>query len=224
MPRQKKRPAYSLHRPTGQARVRIDGHDYYLGEYGSPESRDRYDELVQEWLTRQDISRVTVTIDDLALLYLEFARGYYSLDGKPTREFENIQTALRLLVAFSGRKRAQAFGPRLFGQFRDSLVGRKSARPAGRAGRPISRQYINKLLRYVVRCFKWASAEEYVSVAVWQALTSVPGLKRGRTLARTDCPPDPRSGPMPVCDSCKSAGRAHRFFLSFMNRVPNRLR
>jgi hypothetical protein len=35
MPRRKGIPAYTLHKPTNQARVRIDGHDHYLGEYGS---------------------------------------------------------------------------------------------------------------------------------------------------------------------------------------------
>jgi hypothetical protein len=39
-------PAYLLHKPTGQARVRIAGHDYYLGPFGSKESRRRYGELV----------------------------------------------------------------------------------------------------------------------------------------------------------------------------------
>ena len=42
----RRRPAYLLHKATGQARVRIDGKDCYLGVYGSPESRERYDELI----------------------------------------------------------------------------------------------------------------------------------------------------------------------------------
>jgi len=37
----KRKPSYLLHKPTGQARVRIDGHDNYLGEYGTPESLAR---------------------------------------------------------------------------------------------------------------------------------------------------------------------------------------
>lgn len=41
-------PAYCHHKPTGQARVRISGKDYYLGSYGSQESRDRYAEVVSE--------------------------------------------------------------------------------------------------------------------------------------------------------------------------------
>ena len=39
-------PSYLLHKPTGQARVRINGRDIYLGEYGSEESRIRYGELI----------------------------------------------------------------------------------------------------------------------------------------------------------------------------------
>jgi hypothetical protein len=34
----KRKPSYLLHKATGQARVRIDGKDEYLGEYGSLES------------------------------------------------------------------------------------------------------------------------------------------------------------------------------------------
>jgi hypothetical protein len=46
MPRQKKRPACTFHRPTGQARVRIDGKDHWLGKHDSPESRQKYDDLI----------------------------------------------------------------------------------------------------------------------------------------------------------------------------------
>ena len=178
MPRQKKRPAYTLHKPTGQARVRIDGRDHYLGEHGSQESRDRYDDLIAEWAARQDVSRVTLTIDDLALLYLQWARGYYKM-----REVNAARRALRLLVEFAGTTRARQFGPRMFRRFRDSLVGRKAAGHAGNKGRILTRQYLNKMQRCIVRVFKWAASEEYVPVDVWQALRTVPGLKKGRTIA-----------------------------------------
>ena len=35
----------SLHKATGQARVRLDGEDIYLGQCGSRESVDRYEDL-----------------------------------------------------------------------------------------------------------------------------------------------------------------------------------
>ena len=44
----KRKPAYTLYKPTGQARVRIDGKDHDLGRFRSPESRNRYDELIVE--------------------------------------------------------------------------------------------------------------------------------------------------------------------------------
>lgn len=71
-------PSYSLHRPTGQARVRIQGKDHYLGAYGSPESRERYDDLIAEWSARRgDVSGYGLTVDDLALLYLQHAEQHY---------------------------------------------------------------------------------------------------------------------------------------------------
>ncbi len=39
-------PAYRLHKPSGQARVIIDGKHVYLGGYGSPESREKYARLL----------------------------------------------------------------------------------------------------------------------------------------------------------------------------------
>ncbi len=35
-------PKYSLHKPSGQAKVRYGGKDTYLGPYGSRESKEAY--------------------------------------------------------------------------------------------------------------------------------------------------------------------------------------
>ena len=70
----KRKPRYQHHKASGQARARIDGRDHYLGPYGSPESRDRYDDLIAEWLlTNGDTVRYTPTVDDLCILYMEHA-------------------------------------------------------------------------------------------------------------------------------------------------------
>ena len=98
MPKSIRRPAYTLHRPTGQARCRIDGRDHYLGVYGTPESREQYDDLIGEWLARQDVTRCRLTIDDLCILYLNHAETYYRKDGEPTGELSAIRTALRHLM------------------------------------------------------------------------------------------------------------------------------
>ena len=44
----KKKPAYLHHKPSGQTRVRIDGKDHYLGEYGTAESYEHYQDKFQD--------------------------------------------------------------------------------------------------------------------------------------------------------------------------------
>ncbi|MBN2375292.1 MAG: hypothetical protein JXD22_02735 [Sedimentisphaerales bacterium] len=44
-------PSYRLRKPSGLAVVRLNGRDFYLGKHGSPESRNKYEQLVAEWLT-----------------------------------------------------------------------------------------------------------------------------------------------------------------------------
>jgi len=43
-------PEYCRHRPTGQAYVWIDGRMIYLGLYGTAASRQRYDQIITEWI------------------------------------------------------------------------------------------------------------------------------------------------------------------------------
>src|SRR5262245_20922329 len=50
VPRQPRVPRYTLHKPTGQADVRLDGKDPYLGRFGTPASRTCYDGLIAAWL------------------------------------------------------------------------------------------------------------------------------------------------------------------------------
>lgn len=52
MPRLKtKVPRYTKHKASGQAVVRLDGHDIYLGPYGSQRSRAEYDRIIAEWIS-----------------------------------------------------------------------------------------------------------------------------------------------------------------------------
>ena len=92
MPRQKK-PGYWSHKPSGQAYVRIDGKDHYLGPYDSAESRDRYDELIREWVVNQSAEGVTLAVDELALRYLKHARQHYRKNGEETSEVSSIMAA-----------------------------------------------------------------------------------------------------------------------------------
>ena len=77
--------------PTGQARVRIDGRDHYLGPHGSEESKQKYEQIVRKLITartRTSRARVEIatdlTINELVLRYLRFVDGYYPSTSRPT--------------------------------------------------------------------------------------------------------------------------------------------
>ena len=173
----KKKPSYLLHRPTGQARVRIDGKDYYLGEHGTPDSFAQYEELVSQWLKKQSFQKCLLTVDELVLLYLEFARGYYTKNGKPSNEVVMLRSAVRPLVKLFGTIRVREFGPLKLKLVREESV-------AGGA----ARKTVNAAVHRIRRMFRWGVENEYVPSEVLTALEAVTALKRGKTTA-PDRPP-----------------------------------
>ena len=174
-------PAYQFHKASGQARVRIRGRDHYLGAHGSPESYERYQDLIFEWRVRnQDVDRYTMTVDELAILYLEHAKLHYRKSGRETSEVHCIRSALRTLIASAGTARARNFGPRLLKEVRRAMVS------AGHC-----RSTINSHVGRIRRMFKWAVAEEFVPAAVLTALQAVPGFQAGRCEASDRAPVRP---------------------------------
>ena len=94
----KQQPKYALHKATGQARVRINGKSIYLGPHGSEESRRRYDELVTDVMKGTlNVTYHKLTIAQLCVAYVKYAKNYYVKNGRITSEVSNIQTALRPL-------------------------------------------------------------------------------------------------------------------------------
>lgn len=173
------KPAYLLHKATGQARCRVNGIDIYLGKYGSPESREKYDELVAEWFARNgDTSRRDLTVDDLAILFLEFAEKYYRREsGEPTGEAKNVRDSLRPLIRQFGVTRIREFGSIKLKAVREDMV---------KAG--LCRTNINSRINRIRRVFKWGVENEYVPAPIFQALTAVAGLKSGRSDAAESAP------------------------------------
>src|SRR4051794_14074023 len=102
----RKIPSYRLHKPTGQAVVRLDGRDFYLGKHGTEESREAYRRRIAEWLThgsavpaespgQPDLVPVLI-VSDVILAYWHHAEGYYRRpDGRPSSELEKIRLSLR---------------------------------------------------------------------------------------------------------------------------------
>lgn len=108
----RKPPKYSLHRASGHAKVRIDGKDHYRGPYGSEESKKLYDELIARWLCAgRKPNSVNVTLNRLAVLYIEYAESYYRKDGNITSEVSSIRCALRILLKHFGKTAVNDFSP-----------------------------------------------------------------------------------------------------------------
>jgi integrase len=180
VPRRFSIPTYQLHHGSGQARVRIDGRDIYLGPHGSPESKEKYEEIVRKLLTkRQQVElkhRVEISdqlaVGELVSAYLQDCRTYYTKAGRVTSEYHNVSAALAPLLDLHGFDLVSAFGPRKLKAIRDEWV---------RAG--VVRTQVNQRVHRVRRCFAWGVAEEIVPAEVLVALKTVQGLKEGRTSA-----------------------------------------
>jgi hypothetical protein len=107
-------PKYRHYKPKNLGVVRIDGKDYYLGTYDSPESWEKYHRLIAEWLSRKAVrheadpsekseqTNGSVSINELLLAYWQFAESYYSHDGEPTAELNCMRDPTAQSAALSG--------------------------------------------------------------------------------------------------------------------------
>ena len=184
-------PTYSHHKPSGQARVRMDGRDVYLGRYGSEESRREYARIVAEFGNSPVPARVGAAIRDVSVNealvpFLAFAEQHYRRpDGTTTNEFEEYKLAIRPLRRLYGTMPAREFGPIALQAVRAAMIGQGWCRTR-----------VNKQIGRLKRVFRWAVAQELVPVAVVQSLECVAGLQRGRTEARETEPIKPATGEM----------------------------
>lgn len=174
-------PAYREHKPSGQARVIIDGKQIYLGRFGTPESWEKYNRLVAERIAvptpaanaHLDSNERGLTIVELGDAYREWAEGYYAKNGEATGHIYLIRRAVRALRELYGRTAAKEFGPQKLRAVQGQFVDADCART-----------YVNKICAEIRRVFKWGVSHELVPSSVYEALRTVDGLKRGRTSAR----------------------------------------
>jgi integrase len=203
MPRRKsgEPPKYRYHKARNLAVVTTNGQDHYLGEYGSPESREKYAVLIAQHAQAQlqseprvggeaEVAVMPLRIADLTLRYNEHAEGYYVKNGQVTHQVNRIKIGLQAVNALYAGTRADEFGPKKLKAVREYLLGRQDLRLKNDR-RSLSRTYINSLVQCIVRMFKWAVAEELLPAAVYGALAKVEGLKKGRVEVRETKPIQP---------------------------------
>jgi integrase len=188
----KKVPSYRLHKPSGQARVIINGRHHYLGVYGSGESKSKYARLISEQAAPDNTNTQygseqfsDLTIDELLIQYLDFAKEYYVLqDGRSSRELTSMKEAMRHIRELFGSDLAGEFGPKKLKAIREHMINVHD----------LSRGVINNRVNRMKRIFRWAVSEELIPTKVYEGLRTVPGLRKGRTKARETNPVKP------VCD------------------------
>jgi hypothetical protein len=122
-------PSYRLHKPTNQAVVTLNGNDFYLGRFGSPESRAEYDRLIIEWIANGRCLRPArpetgsdIAVNELLEAYLAFADAYYVKRSKPTTEAACIRVTIRPLRQLYGETMARHFGPLQLKAVRKAMV------------------------------------------------------------------------------------------------------
>ena len=155
----------------------LNGKDFYLGPHNSAAGRASYDRLIAEWLAngRQLPNAVecgALSIAELLVAYLHFAKGYYSCDGQPTSEFTCPKDAIRPLRELYSTTAACDFGPLALKAVRQRMIDRG-----------LSRRHINQRINQVRRVFKWGVENERVPPQILHGLQAVAPLKYGRTTA-----------------------------------------
>lgn len=179
MPARKRPPAYCLHRPTGQAFVRIDGRCIYLGRFNTADSRRRYQEELARWraagTSAAAPSPQTMYLGELGVAWLDWIGQEFS---------ESMASKARsLLHHLCGDGAGEiptwkfcpidSFGVREAREFRDGLIKRGLARST-----------INGYMRDLRAMLKWGVGEAYVAANVLTAVGSLATLRRGRASVR----------------------------------------
>lgn len=177
-------PKLRHHKPTGQGYVVLNGKYIFFGPYGDPDVIEQYHRTIAEWVANGRQPQKTpedITINELLARFWVYAEGYYhDAEGNPTTEIGNLRVSLRHMCDIYGNTKAIEFGPRALKTVRQRMVDNG-----------LCRNNINKCISRIKTLFKWATAEELLPGAVYHALVTVPGLKKGRNGVRESDPVKP---------------------------------
>ena len=127
------------------------------------------------------IHRQLILINELLARFWIYAEQYYrDASGNQTSELGCIRISLRPFCALYGHIKAVEFGPRCLRAVQQKMV---------QIG--WCRNNINRSLSRVKMLFKWGVSQELVPSSVYHAISTVPGLRKGRSDAREYVPVKP---------------------------------
>ncbi len=174
-------PSYRLHKASGQGITNIRGKDFYFGPFQDPESRRKYNKLLAEYLASNRSTAFQVQADEIyiaecVVAYLSFAKDYYRV----STEYENLYLASKPLMELYADTKAADFGPVQFKAIRAWWINRE-----------VSRQYVNKQMKRLLRIIKWLVQEGKMEASIHHALKCVDPLRKGRSQAHERPPVEP---------------------------------
>ncbi len=197
LPTQLKHDTYS-----DRAYVRWAGEKKYFGKWGSQQSFEAFAAWLKERIPnppRVAVPQDKITVVDCIARYLVHAEAYYSVNGEPSQEFVNVKAALdAVLKSVTVDTRAIDYGPKRLKDLQRSLAAavvtprKKKSATTEIAPQPPKLKYarttINAMVNRIRRAFRWCASEELIPIELVTALESVPGLPKGRQMARESEP------------------------------------
>jgi integrase len=190
-----RQPKYGLHKASGQAVVTIRGREQYLGKHGTPESREKYRQLIEQAEREPEPEPQTADEDttprpatlielrerlkrnrpimlvELLYVYTQWAKSYHGEHGS---EPMAVRPLAMELLEFSPNARTTDLKPYALTEFQDFAAGKGKW----------CRKHINKQCERIKRIYRWGVHNEIVSPSVWHAPCSATGLKKGKTKAK----------------------------------------
>jgi integrase len=193
-------PSMTLHAASGQARVRWQGKDFYLGPWQSEQARQRYTELLVKLTAPSHPGEPSaprppgLLVCDVLARWLIHCRTYYSERGRETAQF---RLALRPLERLYGMTPARDFGPDELEQLQTAMLTGSWMGEADRAHpRAVkvggwSRRVVNSRIKRIRTVWRWAERQKLVAAGAWESLRTVQAVRRNRPGARD--PEKPRT-------------------------------
>lgn len=131
--------------------------------------------------SKQDPTEKIETIAELCKAYMDYVRQYYMTeDGTAGKEAKQIEYSVGPLIDHYGSMVIEEFGPLKLIELREYMVGLGWCR-----------KLINQRVGRLKRMFKWAVSREITSSVLYHALSSIEGLRKGRTTAKESVPVKP---------------------------------
>lgn len=169
---------------SGHARISVHGRDYYLGPWGSPESRQRYAQIVAQLADGGVVAGGSkeLTVDGLLDLWEIAAANRYQNGSREPAAFKAAAAPVRRLY---GSAAAKDFDARALKTVRSAMVNgtwldesEKAFRQRTGGDYRWSRQYTNQQCMRIRMIWRWAESEGLVPPGLAHNLKTLPPLDR----------------------------------------------